>query len=243
MAGLAAAHRAAELARERGRPLDLVLLEAADRLGGTIRTEATGGFLVEGGPDSFLSDKPWALDLCRRLGRRVAPGPHRRPVPPHLRGVARPAAPAAGGLPAPRPDAAPAAARVAALLLAGEAPHGPRPAAAARGRCRREPRRLRAAPARPRGARARGPAAGRRDLHRRPRRALPRRDHAALPRAGAPRAKRDPRDVAGRASRPGVGHERGALVPVRDVRRRDGGADPPARANAFPRTPSASASA
>src|SRR5205085_8608548 len=26
------------------------------------------GFLLEGGPDSFLSEKPWALALCRRLG-------------------------------------------------------------------------------------------------------------------------------------------------------------------------------
>src|SRR5258705_421178 len=66
--GLAAAHRAVELARERGRPLELTLLEGADRLGGTIQTERRDGFLVECGPDSFLSEKPWALALCRRLG-------------------------------------------------------------------------------------------------------------------------------------------------------------------------------
>jgi oxygen-dependent protoporphyrinogen oxidase len=68
VSGLAAAHRAVELARERGRPLELTLLEAADRLGGTIQTERREGFLVECGPDSFLSEKPWALALCRRLG-------------------------------------------------------------------------------------------------------------------------------------------------------------------------------
>jgi protoporphyrinogen/coproporphyrinogen III oxidase len=68
IAGLAAAHRAVELARERNIPLDLTLLEARDRLGGTIETERAGGFLVEAGPDSFLSEKPWALALCRRLG-------------------------------------------------------------------------------------------------------------------------------------------------------------------------------
>src|SRR5262244_4095203 len=68
IAGLAAAHRAIELARTRGVDLDLTLLEARDRLGGTIATERAGGFLVEAGPDSFLSEKPWALDLCRRLG-------------------------------------------------------------------------------------------------------------------------------------------------------------------------------
>ncbi|HSE91852.1 MAG TPA: FAD-dependent oxidoreductase, partial [Methylomirabilota bacterium] len=68
IAGLACAHRAVELARERGLALDLTLLEARDRLGGTIETERAGGFLVEAGPDSFLSEKPWALALCRRLG-------------------------------------------------------------------------------------------------------------------------------------------------------------------------------
>ena len=68
LAGLAAAHRVTELARESGRPLDLTLLEASDRLGGTIRTERCGEFLVEGGADSFLTEKPWALDLCRRIG-------------------------------------------------------------------------------------------------------------------------------------------------------------------------------
>jgi len=66
--GLAAAHRAVELGRERGTPCDLALFEAGDRVGGTIQTERHEGFLVERGPDSFLSEKPWALALCRRLG-------------------------------------------------------------------------------------------------------------------------------------------------------------------------------
>ncbi len=57
IAGLAAAHRAVELARERGIALELTLLEARERLGGTIATERMGGFLVEAGPDSFLSEK------------------------------------------------------------------------------------------------------------------------------------------------------------------------------------------
>jgi protoporphyrinogen/coproporphyrinogen III oxidase len=65
---LAAAHRATELARERGLELDLKVIEARARLGGTIATERVDGFLVEAGPDSFLSEKPWALALCRRLG-------------------------------------------------------------------------------------------------------------------------------------------------------------------------------
>jgi oxygen-dependent protoporphyrinogen oxidase len=68
IAGLSAAHRAVEVARERAVPLDLTLIEARDRLGGTIASERADGFLVESGPDSFLSEKPWALALCRRLG-------------------------------------------------------------------------------------------------------------------------------------------------------------------------------
>src|SRR5438132_6235533 len=68
IAGLAAAHRVVEWSRERGRAVELTLFEAADRLGGTIQTERRDGFLVECGPDSFLSEKPWALALCRRLG-------------------------------------------------------------------------------------------------------------------------------------------------------------------------------
>jgi oxygen-dependent protoporphyrinogen oxidase len=68
IAGLSAAHRAVEVARERGIALDLTLIEARERLGGTIASERVDGFLVEAGPDSFLSEKPWALALCRRLG-------------------------------------------------------------------------------------------------------------------------------------------------------------------------------
>lgn len=80
--GLAAAHRCLELARERAQPLDLRLLEGSGRLGGVTRTERRDGFLLESGPDSFITDKPWALDLCRRLGledRLIGTGPtHRR---------------------------------------------------------------------------------------------------------------------------------------------------------------------
>ncbi|HLK12745.1 MAG TPA: protoporphyrinogen oxidase [Candidatus Binatia bacterium] len=62
VAGLAAAHRLVE------RGSEVVLLEAAERLGGTIVTEHAGGFVVEGGPDAFITEKPWGLALCERLG-------------------------------------------------------------------------------------------------------------------------------------------------------------------------------
>ncbi len=69
IAGLAAAHRLVEQAGERGRPLDLAVCEASGRLGGSIRTERTpDGFLIEAGPDSFVSEKPWGLALAERIG-------------------------------------------------------------------------------------------------------------------------------------------------------------------------------
>jgi oxygen-dependent protoporphyrinogen oxidase len=48
--------------------VELTLIEKDERLGGNIRTEKTDGFLIEGGPDCFLSEKPWAMALCKRLG-------------------------------------------------------------------------------------------------------------------------------------------------------------------------------
>jgi oxygen-dependent protoporphyrinogen oxidase len=68
MAGLAAAHRVVESARAEGTPVDVVLLESAAKLGGTIATERKGGFTIEGGPDSILTEKPWAVALSERIG-------------------------------------------------------------------------------------------------------------------------------------------------------------------------------
>ncbi len=64
VAGLAAALRLVEA----GRGIEVLLLEAKDRLGGTVASERTDGFLVEGGADAFITEKPWALALCERLG-------------------------------------------------------------------------------------------------------------------------------------------------------------------------------
>ena len=68
ISGLAAAHRLLEKAPLLNQALRLDLLEAGHRLGGVIHTVKEQGFLLEGGPDSFISEKPWAVDLCRRLG-------------------------------------------------------------------------------------------------------------------------------------------------------------------------------
>ena len=74
ISGLAAAHRLLELrSQERPygsehAPLEVLLLEASARAGGTVRTYRREGFLLEGGPDSFISEKPAALALAKRLG-------------------------------------------------------------------------------------------------------------------------------------------------------------------------------
>jgi len=68
IAGLAVAHRLTELSRERQHPLRVTLVEAKPHLGGSIGTERVDGFVIESGPDSFISEKPWALRLCERIG-------------------------------------------------------------------------------------------------------------------------------------------------------------------------------
>jgi len=81
IAGLSAAYGLAESAASRDSPTQCTLVEAAPRLGGKILTEQVGGFVIEGGPDSFLSQKPWGVELCRRLGladRVIGTNPDRR---------------------------------------------------------------------------------------------------------------------------------------------------------------------
>lgn len=80
ISGLAAAHRLVELAAERRAPLELVVLEAAARVGGLIRTERDDGLLLEAGPDQFVTHKPAAVELCRRVGlaaELIEPAPGR----------------------------------------------------------------------------------------------------------------------------------------------------------------------
>jgi protoporphyrinogen/coproporphyrinogen III oxidase len=66
--GLAAAHHLTQLAAERGFPLEVVVLEAADRPGGWLVTERCEGALLERGADTLVTHKPAGLKLCERLG-------------------------------------------------------------------------------------------------------------------------------------------------------------------------------
>ncbi|MCH7779046.1 MAG: FAD-dependent oxidoreductase, partial [Gemmatimonadetes bacterium] len=65
--GLTAAYRLAEAAKKDA-TLVVDLIESNDRLGGKIVTHRVGGFLVEGGPDTWLARKPEAAALCKELG-------------------------------------------------------------------------------------------------------------------------------------------------------------------------------
>src|SRR5438309_8427005 len=67
ISGLAAAFTLDEQ-RRAGAPVEYALFESSPRFGGVIATERVENCLVEAGPDSFLTEKPWAADLCRRLG-------------------------------------------------------------------------------------------------------------------------------------------------------------------------------
>jgi protoporphyrinogen/coproporphyrinogen III oxidase len=66
ISGLSAAY---SLEKQRaGADLEYVLFERSSRLGGVLLTESVDGCLVEAGPDSFLTEKPWAAALARELG-------------------------------------------------------------------------------------------------------------------------------------------------------------------------------
>ncbi len=67
ISGLAATH-ALERARQSGARIEFQLIEAGARLGGVIRTEPADGFILEAGPDSFLTAKPESAELARELG-------------------------------------------------------------------------------------------------------------------------------------------------------------------------------
>jgi protoporphyrinogen/coproporphyrinogen III oxidase len=66
ISGLAAAFALEE--HRRVGAVEYALYESSPHLGGVLRTERIQGCIVEAGPDSFISEKPWAADLCRTLG-------------------------------------------------------------------------------------------------------------------------------------------------------------------------------
>jgi len=66
--GLAAAHRLIELSNKEPGKLDVTLFEASDSPGGVARTRKIGEYLVETGPDMFITNQPAAVNLSQRIG-------------------------------------------------------------------------------------------------------------------------------------------------------------------------------
>jgi oxygen-dependent protoporphyrinogen oxidase len=67
ISGLTAAFHL-EKARALGADLRYTVFETGQRLGGSMYSDRVEECLVEAGPDSFLTEKPWALTLCKELG-------------------------------------------------------------------------------------------------------------------------------------------------------------------------------
>ncbi|MDA4135257.1 MAG: protoporphyrinogen oxidase [Thaumarchaeota archaeon] len=68
ISGLATAYFLKEGAAKSARYIACTLVEAESRLGGRVETEVIEGCVIEAGPDSFLTLKPQALELCEKLG-------------------------------------------------------------------------------------------------------------------------------------------------------------------------------
>jgi len=72
ISGLSAAWYLQRQAAQRGERIEYTLLESGPRWGGKVLTEhvvASGGeYVVEAGPDAFITQKPWALELANELG-------------------------------------------------------------------------------------------------------------------------------------------------------------------------------
>jgi len=68
ISGLSAAFTLEQCRQAANESLECTLFESSPRLGGVLRTEQVDGCVVEAGPDSFLTEKPWAAELCRSVG-------------------------------------------------------------------------------------------------------------------------------------------------------------------------------
>lgn len=68
IAGLATAYRAHRIAAERGLDIEIVVLESGPRAGGVIESVERSGCVMELGPDSIITEKPWARALAEEIG-------------------------------------------------------------------------------------------------------------------------------------------------------------------------------
>ena len=67
VAGLAATYELNKL-KQGGADIHLTLFEASSRLGGIVETVRRDGFVMETGPDAWVTEKPWAKEVAEELG-------------------------------------------------------------------------------------------------------------------------------------------------------------------------------
>lgn len=68
ISGLAAAYKLACETKSMQPPPEILLFEGSPRVGGCISTYNLDDTVLELGPDSFITEKPAAIELCRKLG-------------------------------------------------------------------------------------------------------------------------------------------------------------------------------
>ncbi len=68
ISGLSSAYHLSKLTEELGAALEIDIIEKSNTPGGTISTLKEDGFIVEEGADSFITSKPWALEISREVG-------------------------------------------------------------------------------------------------------------------------------------------------------------------------------
>lgn len=68
ISGLSAAYQLAERFRGQSQVLRIVVFEGSGRFGGVIESEKKNGFLLESGPDCFISDKKEGIEFCEKIG-------------------------------------------------------------------------------------------------------------------------------------------------------------------------------
>jgi protoporphyrinogen/coproporphyrinogen III oxidase len=66
--GISGVATAYQLALTQKHEAQFVLFEATGRLGGIVETRRSHGFVIECGPDSWVTEKPWARELAIELG-------------------------------------------------------------------------------------------------------------------------------------------------------------------------------
>ena len=99
--GMAAAYYLQQYADQHHLPLSYTLIDTSVLVGGKVQTDLVDGFgaepfVIEAGPDSFLTQKPWARTTCPRSQPGGSLSRHQSKSPQNLRAEPRQTGPHAG---------------------------------------------------------------------------------------------------------------------------------------------------